>query len=173
MKISFKNKKGFTLIELLVVISIISLLSSIVMASLNSARAKARNAARLSAIHTLVNAFNLSLSTTNPLPSTCTISGCLLGVAVCVSATCYEGLEEFGTNASVDAFLAPSLPQKPLDPVGGKRGYGGFLYINPQNYNNTGVGAYILYYIESPGSCGGGAVFGSTSDYISCFQKLD
>lgn len=37
-----KKSKGFTLIELLVVISIISLLSSIVMASLNSSREKAR-----------------------------------------------------------------------------------------------------------------------------------
>ena len=37
--------KGFTLIELLVVISIISLLSSVVLSSLNAAREKARIAA--------------------------------------------------------------------------------------------------------------------------------
>src|SRR3989344_213082 len=40
----FKKGAGFTLIELLVVVAIISLLSSVVMASLNSARAKARDA---------------------------------------------------------------------------------------------------------------------------------
>jgi prepilin-type N-terminal cleavage/methylation domain-containing protein len=39
------NKRGFTLIELLVVISIISLLASVVLASLNSAREKSRLAA--------------------------------------------------------------------------------------------------------------------------------
>ncbi|HEQ78172.1 MAG TPA: prepilin-type N-terminal cleavage/methylation domain-containing protein, partial [Euryarchaeota archaeon] len=48
MNIFNNSKKGFTLIELLVVISIIGLLSSVILASLNTARSKARDAQRIS-----------------------------------------------------------------------------------------------------------------------------
>jgi len=60
-----RSKKGFTLIELLVVISIISLLSSIVLASLNTARAKARDAARVASLKQVQNAIELYASNHN------------------------------------------------------------------------------------------------------------
>ncbi|MBU1131363.1 type II secretion system GspH family protein [Patescibacteria group bacterium] len=49
----FAQGAGFTLIELLVVIAIIGLLSSLAMVNLNSARAKARDARRLSDVKQL------------------------------------------------------------------------------------------------------------------------
>ncbi len=54
-----KKQKGFTLIELLVVIAIIAILSTVVMAGLNSARTKGRDAKRLSDIKQLQSALEL------------------------------------------------------------------------------------------------------------------
>lgn len=51
--------KGFTLIELLVVISIIGLLSSVVLASLATARASARDSERIATIKQIQNALEL------------------------------------------------------------------------------------------------------------------
>lgn len=54
-----KTKKGFTLVELLVVIAIIGLLSTIAFISLNRARAKARDAKRISDVRGLQSAMEL------------------------------------------------------------------------------------------------------------------
>lgn len=64
-----KTKQGFTLIELLVVIAIIGLLSSVVLASLNSARAKARDAQRLSSLKSIATAIELYKSDTGNAPA--------------------------------------------------------------------------------------------------------
>ncbi|MBX9906867.1 type II secretion system GspH family protein [Patescibacteria group bacterium] len=61
-------KKGFTLIELLVVISIIALLASVVLTSLNSARSKGRDTKRISDLRQVANALELYRSANSDYP---------------------------------------------------------------------------------------------------------
>jgi prepilin-type N-terminal cleavage/methylation domain-containing protein len=64
-----RNNRGFTLIELLVVIAIIGILSSVVLASLNSARTKSRDARRISDIKQLQLALELYFDASSTYPS--------------------------------------------------------------------------------------------------------
>ena len=169
-----KSKKGFTLIELLVVIAVIGILASVVLASLNSARVKARNARRSSDVKQLVNAFNLGLESSGSLPN----PGALW---VCVSATCYDTWSTFVANSTVDAYLAPYLPTKPSDPVGGSRTYGGYAYY--YNYgggtmydgNPLPAGSVIHWVAElpySPNVCAPGRASGVYGTYVSCLALI-
>ena len=63
------KKQGFTLIELLVVIAIIGILSSVVLASLNSARQKSRDAKRVSDVKQLQLALELYFDSNGGYPS--------------------------------------------------------------------------------------------------------
>ncbi len=63
------NKKGFTLIELLVVIAIIGLLSTLAVVSLNNARAKSRDAKRVSDIKQVQTALELFYNDNNGYPT--------------------------------------------------------------------------------------------------------
>jgi type II secretion system protein G len=67
-----KKNKGFTLIELLVVIAIIGILSSVVLASLNSARQKSRDARRVSDIKQIQLALELYFDSNGVYPGVLT-----------------------------------------------------------------------------------------------------
>lgn len=97
-----ETKKGFTLIELLVVIAIIGILASVVLASLNSARQKARDARRIADIKQLQLALELYFD------------------SVSASGASYVP----GTYASLAAALVPNqIPAVPQDPLGAARTY--------------------------------------------------
>ena len=64
-----KTKRGFTLIELLVVIAIIGILSSVVLASLNDARQKSRDAKRIADVKQLQLALELYFDSNATYPS--------------------------------------------------------------------------------------------------------
>jgi len=64
-----KNKRGFTLIELLVVIAIIGLLSTLSILALNSARARARDAKRVSDVKQIQTALEMCYNDTGDYPT--------------------------------------------------------------------------------------------------------
>jgi prepilin-type N-terminal cleavage/methylation domain-containing protein len=118
--------QGFTLIELLVVIAIITLLSSVVLASLSSAKAKARNARRLADIHQLEMAFRLIEDTSGTLP--------VVGDGFCIgetdATTCW-GDRAVPGNTFLKNILS-SYIKIPKDPDT-KRGWGDhYMYIDGQ-----------------------------------------
>lgn len=98
--------RGFTLIELLVVIAIIGLLSSIVLASLNSARSKGRDAARLAGLHQLSLALELFYNDRGVYPPSAQATN-----------TSYCSWYSIGNGYSLPELLTPTyIPKIPLDP---------------------------------------------------------
>jgi type II secretion system protein G len=106
-----RRERGFTLIELLVVIAIIGLLSSVVLASLNSARIKARDARRLSDLKSIETALELYYGDNNAYPSTA--SG---GTTV--------------TSALTSAIAPTYMSSVPKDPSRADTSTTGYLYCS-------------------------------------------
>jgi len=76
-----QNKKGFTLIELLVVIAIIGLLSTMSVLALNQARARARDAKRISDVKQIQTALELYYNEEGQYPTTVTTGGTIQSTA--------------------------------------------------------------------------------------------
>jgi prepilin-type N-terminal cleavage/methylation domain-containing protein len=97
---SLKNRtKGFTLIELLVVIAIIGILSSVVLASLATARAKSRDAKRVSDIGQIQLGLELQFDANQSYPQTNQVAG---------SASADGGVQLLVNNGFI-----PTLPVPP------------------------------------------------------------
>ena len=105
-----RKQKGFTLIELLVVIAIIGLLSTLAVVALNNARAKARDARRVSDIKQVQTALELYYNDQNAYPATLAACTTGLGTTNCVNlsqaATGWGGT----TNGTVYMGKVPSNP---------------------------------------------------------------
>ncbi|MHB8651668.1 MAG: prepilin-type N-terminal cleavage/methylation domain-containing protein [Minisyncoccota bacterium] len=152
------KKNGFTLIELLVVISIISLLASIVLAGLNSARIKGRDAQRLSDLHQLQNALALYYAKNNAYPDTSN---------KCAGDECSSAQASWNTTTNPLYALVTQgfIPKLPIDPTntpidnvlqnGGQ--YAGKDYSYYYSTSGTNQKYDLLTRLENPGnpnSCG-------------------
>ena len=124
-----KQNRGFTLIELLVVIAIIGILSSVVLASLNAARAKARDAVRKSDLKQLQTALELYYNDYERYPITNTwygyqTSGC--GVAAGLS----------GSGGYIPDLAPTYIATLPIDPSRQFGGCSGYLYYSGGDEKN-------------------------------------
>lgn len=138
-----KQQGGFTLIELLVVISIIGLLSTFAIISLDNARKKSRNAKRVADMKQIQMALSLYADNHGgKYPTTMHNKACL---GIPSTEVCWGG---FTGNDSLNLEFAPYLSQIPKDPEYGKRNYGTYLYESPGMYHlptgGIATGDYIL-----------------------------
>ena len=158
------KSKGFTLIELLVVISIIALLSSVVLSSLNSARVRARDAKRLVDIKQLVTAISLYLNDNNgnfPSNAGCLNGWCCLGHGD--AGTCWTVGSGYHGSTALDTSLSPKYISKISDdPLNNTTRYGdAYMYRTFVDANGTSV-ATLHWGIENPNptiqNCAGDAM---------------
>jgi prepilin-type N-terminal cleavage/methylation domain-containing protein len=126
------NKKGFTLIELLVVISIISLLSSIVMASLNTARMKSRTVRSLEDLRQINTAILAYYAENGSYPVSTGGSGPWDGYSTCWG----DALGSIWIPDLVPKYI-PALPREPANNTACN-----IQYI----YNSNGVDYKLLYH---------------------------
>ena len=107
-------RKGFTLIELLVVIAIIGILSATVLVSLNTARAKARDARRQSDVRQLETALALYYSEHGTYPQS-PAGGFTWARSSCVAGSqYYTALEPLVSEGHL-----PTLPTDPVNTTSG------------------------------------------------------
>lgn len=123
-----KMNRGFTLIELLVVIAIIGTLSSIVLASMNNARKKARDARRAADANSIWTALQLYIDEKGCAPITSVTTTC--------DATYSEGDMTVGDLSNIGGFMTflqttGYMTSIPADPTNNSTMH--YLYFCYQN----------------------------------------
>lgn len=145
------NHRGFTLIELLVVITIIGLMAAVVLAMVNTARAKARDAQRKANMQQIMLALNLFYDQYGCLPIT-TGSTCGPGYTSFADA----GSWDYSSQGNFLPFLQSSgyMSTVPLDPINNMTGdgTGGQYAYRYYCYTSGGTqGLHLGYYREIGG----------------------
>lgn len=145
-----KNKNlGFTLIELLVVIAIISLLSSIVFASLSTVRKKARDARRITDLNQIKSALEMYINQYSVPPTTGSYGENNTGGW----DASYEGdfmqfLKE--TAGTANPQNIKFMEVIPIDPINN-----GTVGTNCNTSLNSGSNVYCYYYYPAPNAMWG------------------
>lgn len=150
-----KRTRGFTLIELLVVISIIGVLSSIVLASVSTARARSRDAARMSDLSSLQVALELYYSSVGHYPISTPV--CNSGLNAFNDGWCRDSTDNNGTTHIQNWIPGLSLFIGAM-PYNAKPYGGGW----PYHYYSDGQKYWMMVTLENttnPLTCGGGTIY--------------
>lgn len=116
-----KQKKGFTLVELLVVIAIIGLLSTLAVVALGSARAKARDARRISDVKQIQTALELYFGTNAEYPDAAS--------AIVLGGASAEVLSDAGFTAAAGSSGEEYMSQVPTQIAAGLTTLTDYTYI--------------------------------------------
>ena len=147
-----KNKLAFTLIELLIVIAIIGILSTATVVSLNQAKAKARDARRLSDITQIRQALDVYYYSEGAYPNagpSGTVCYALPAIATCTSATASP------FTAWVPALTSFIDQPLPIDPINREENGEIYIYIYTRILPNAAPNPsyedyyYLIYRLEA------------------------
>ncbi len=137
MKKHIQKLKGFTLIELLVVVAIIGILTAVVIASLNAARARGRDAKRIRDIQEIDKAINLYISDHGHAPD-------FMGQAP-EGGSAYDDDSGGYLWSDLATDLAPYIAVLPRDPCGARCDIPATQY-DPQGGEYSRYFKYEYYY---------------------------
>lgn len=145
--VSLQSKRGFTLLELLVVISIIGLLASITIVSIDSAKKRARDAQRLSDMAEIQKALELYKEASGEYPAN-TDNDCSGWDAGYNSG---DGSNDFIPSlTAVSSQLFISTPGDPLSPSGCLGNVYYYVRFNPGDLGcNLGRGAFYILAVKN------------------------
>lgn len=154
------KKQGFTLIELLVVIAIIGVLASVVLASVNTARAKSRDARRIADLKQIQLALELYYDTFGQYPLGSQGSG-----------TWSSHTTGYGNNDNYIVGLAPTyIPILPRDPRYDQDGQGYLYNSNGTDYILITHGTMETIVGNDP-SAAGNPSYIQALDRVCCVQN--
>jgi type II secretion system protein G len=124
------SKKGFTLIELLVVVAIMGMLAALAVVSLNNARARARDARRVSDIKQIQTALELYYLDQNTYPN--------LTIDTAIDGRCLSA-NGFAASCTDPVYMAvvPENPKPYNDHTECTTEYASYVYSRQSNRSYT------------------------------------
>ncbi len=153
-------KKGFTLIELLVVIAIISLLASVILASLEGARIKARNTNRIADVLAYRDAIELAYVKNGEYPDPGDATLYCLGTYT--GNVCLDGT--YANSTTLDNTIKPFISRYPGGTAVG--GITGYVYRCITGAGGSCSAYQVVYFLEGTSqACGPGAL--TNGNYLS------